>query len=230
MGKRVKDCIVHLLFHTPKPVACPLLFPLPSHCDPNCHLLWECVMASLCMSERENLGWRKKSRDRRPHSPLSLTALLAGSFGVNGNVSFMRKGGKAGGSSSLVERREEKQEGKAYSPQFPPPLLIPLSYATQLSPSNRWRGLSNGEDRLEREYGARQGGPQSLTFRGHWLGSLPVWVLGQRGLHGGAAWGSLSGTASNAGKWRAPYAVVWMICRFVISFNLYLILISLYIM
>lgn len=56
MGKRVKDCIVHLLFHTPKPVACPLLFQLPSHCDPNCHLLWECVMASLCMSERENLG------------------------------------------------------------------------------------------------------------------------------------------------------------------------------
>ncbi len=141
MGKRVKDCIVHLLFHTPKPVACPLLFPLPSHCDPNCHLLWECVMASLCMSERENLGWRKKSRDRRPHSPLSLTALLAGSFGVNGNVSFMRKGGKAGGSSSLVERREEKQEGKAYSPQFPPPLLIPLSYATQLSVKGpvQWR-------------------------------------------------------------------------------------------
>lgn len=45
-----------------------------------------------------------------------------------------------------------------------------------------------------------RGAPRSLTFRGHWLGSLPVWALGQRGLHGGAAWGSLSGTASNAGK------------------------------
>ncbi len=34
---RVKDCIVHILFTPPKPVDCPLLFPLPSHCDPNCH-------------------------------------------------------------------------------------------------------------------------------------------------------------------------------------------------
>ncbi len=44
---------------------------------------------------------------------------------------FYEEGGKkAGGSGSLVERREEKQEGKTYSPQFPPPLLIPLSSTT----------------------------------------------------------------------------------------------------
>lgn len=100
MGKRVKDCIVHLLFHTHKPVACPLLSPLPSHCDPNCHLLWECVMASLCMSEREResgLKGKEKPWSKAPFTeePLSFfNSLISWLVRSEWERFFYEEGGK----------------------------------------------------------------------------------------------------------------------------------------